>query len=106
MFNLLCLPRVSWKTRMIFSALCVVAVGMLVQQWPHRLHELAIARWIAWLNLGCSAVYLPHMLVAALSGRLPKLLVRLPRRLNRTLPQIRTNVVREQHVLCDRSHRC
>jgi hypothetical protein len=103
MFSLLSLPRASWKIRLIFVLLSVTIIGLLVQQWPHRHDELAIARWVAWFSIFSVVFNLPRMLVVVLFGRLPKLYASMPGRWNKTLPQIHADIAREQQEQRKRS---
>ncbi|MEP6897869.1 MAG: hypothetical protein ABI870_05010 [Rhodanobacter sp.] len=103
MFNLLSLPRVSWRIRLLFVVFSVITINLTVQQWPHRHDDLAIARWIAWFLVVTCIFYLPRMLVVVFLGRLPEAYAGMAGRLNKTLPQIHADIAREQKELRDRS---
>jgi hypothetical protein len=103
MFNLLTLPRASWKVRLVFAVLAAIYIGLIGQQWPHRHDDLAIARWMAWLLIISCVFYLPNMLVVVAFGRLPKVYARISRGWNRTLPQIHADIAREQQEQRERS---
>ena len=103
MFDLLSLPRVSWKVRLVFSALSILVIGVAIQQWSHRHDDLAIARWIAWFFLASCIFYVPRMLVVVVFGRLPKVYARMPGSWNKTLPQIRADIARGQQKQRGRS---
>ena len=96
MFNLLSLPRASWKVRLVFAVLLAVVINVTVQQWPLRHDDLAIARWIAWFFIVSGVFYFPSMLVVVISGRLPKMYARMSGKWNKTLPQIHADIAREQ----------
>jgi hypothetical protein len=103
MFDLLSLPRVSWKTRLLFIVFSAITIKVTMQQWPHRHDDLAIARWMAWFFIVASVFYLPRMLVVVVLGRLPKAYAGMAGRWNKTLPQIHADIAREQKELRDRS---
>ena len=103
MFNLLSLPRASWKIRLAFLLWLAVVISLMVQQWPHRHDDLAIARWIAWFFLVSGVLYLPKLMVVVLFGRLPKVYQRMFRELNRTLPQMQADFASEQRKQRERS---
>jgi hypothetical protein len=103
MFNLLSLPRASWKIRLLFALLAAVTISVMTQQWPHRHDDLAIARWLAWIFIVGSVFYLPRILVVVVFGRLPKVYAGMSGRWNRTLPQIHADFAREQQEQCERS---
>ena len=103
MFNLLSLPRASWKVRLVFAVLTAMLVGVAIQQWSHRHDDLAIARWIAWLFVAIGIFNLPRMLVVVVFGRLLKVYARMPGSWNKTLPQIRTDAALEQQEQRERS---
>jgi hypothetical protein len=103
MFNLLSLPRASWKVRLVFAVLSAVVINLVVQQWPHRHDDLAVARWIAWLLIVSGVFYLPRMLMVVIFGRLPKIYAGLLRGWNKTLPQIHADIAREQQEQRERS---
>jgi hypothetical protein len=103
MFNMPSLPRASWKTRLAFVLLSVMVISVMVQQWPHRHDDLAIARWIAWFFIASGVFYLPRMLVIVVFGRLPKIYARMSGRWNKTLPQIHADIAREQQEQRERS---
>ncbi|WP_426699933.1 hypothetical protein ACPPVV_11000 [Rhodanobacter sp. Col0626] len=103
MFNLLSLPRASWKTRLAFCLWLALVISLMVQQWPHRHDDLAIARWIAWFFLVSGVLYLPKLMVVVLFGRLPKVYQHMFKGLNRTLPQIHADFAREQREQRERS---
>ena len=103
MLNLFALPRVSWKVRLLFTILAAVFVSVILQQWPHRQDDLAIARWIAWFSIVGGVFTLPRILVVVVFGRLPKVYAQISGSLNKTLPQIRTDITREQQESRERS---
>ncbi|WP_140652965.1 hypothetical protein [Rhodanobacter glycinis] len=103
MFNLLSLPRASWKARLVFTLLSAMVISGMVQQWPHRHDDLAIARWIAWFFIVIGVYYLPRMLAVVIFGRLPKIYAGLLRGWNKTLPQIHADIAREQQEQRERS---
>ena len=103
MFDLLSLPRISWKVRLVFVALSAVVISVSIQQWSHRHDDLAIARWIAWFFIAGCMFHLPRMLVVVVFGRLPKVYARVPGRWIKTLPQIHADIAREQQEQRDRS---
>jgi hypothetical protein len=103
MFNLLSLPRASWKVRLVFAALAAMFICVIVTQWPHRQDDLAIARWMAWILIVSGAFYLPRMLAVVAFGRLPKVYAGMSRGWNRTLPQIHADMAREQQEQRERS---
>ncbi len=103
MFNLLSLPRASWKVRLVFAVLSAVVINVTVQQWSHRHDDLAIARWIAWFFIVSGVFYLPSMLVVVIFGRLPKSYARMSGKWNKTLPQIHADIAREQQEQRERS---
>lgn len=72
MFNLLALPRASWKARVTFAALTAVTVGLMAQQWSGLHDDAAVSRWFAWLFMAGCALSLPRMLVVVILGRVPK----------------------------------
>jgi len=103
MFNLLELPRASWKTRLVFTILAAIFICLIVQQWPHRQDDLAIARWTAWLSIVIGVFNLPRIMVVVVLGRFPKAYAQMSGRLNRTLPQIHADISREQQEQRERS---
>ena len=103
MLNLLALPRASWKVRLLFTILAAVFICLIVQQWPHRQDDLAIARWMAWLFIVIGVFNLPRILVVVVLGRLPKVYARMSGSLNKTLPQIHADIAREQQEQRERS---
>ncbi|MHB1271568.1 MAG: hypothetical protein ACYCZD_02155 [Rhodanobacter sp.] len=103
MFNLLALPRASWKIRLAFVLWSALVISLMLEQWPHRHDDLAIARWIAWFFLVSGVLYLPKLMAVVLFGRLPKVYLRMFRGLNRTLPQIHADIAREQQEQRERS---
>ncbi len=105
MFNLLSLPRTSWRIRLLFAMLSTVAISLVVQQWPHRHDDLAIARWMAWFVLVISIYNLPRLRVVVLFGRLPKVFATMPGRWNKTLPQIHADIARELQEQRERSRK-
>lgn len=105
MFNRLSLPRASWKARMAGLLGLAVVVSLMVQQWPHRHDDLAIARWIAWSFLVIGVLYLPKLLAGVLFGRLPKAYQHMFKGLNRTLPQIHADFAREQREQREKSRK-
>ncbi|MEO6800254.1 MAG: hypothetical protein ABI178_09980 [Rhodanobacter sp.] len=80
----------------------VLIFGML-QQWPHRHDDLAIARWMAWFIMVISVLILPRVLVVAVFGRLPRVYARMPAKWNKTLPQVHADLAREQQEQRERS---
>jgi hypothetical protein len=103
MFNLLSLPRASWKVRLVFAALAAMFIWLIVQQWPHRHDDLAPARWMVWFYIVSGFMYLPRMLVVVVLGRLPRVYAGMWRSWNRTLPQIHADFAREQQEQRERS---
>ncbi len=103
MFNLLALPRVSWKIRLAFVMWSALVISLMLEQWSHRQDGLAIARWIAWFFLVSGVLSLPKLMAVVLFGRLPKVYQRMFRGLNRTLPQIHADIAREQQEQRERS---
>jgi hypothetical protein len=103
MFNLLSLPRASWKIRLLFALLAAVTIILMMQQWPHRHDDLALARWLAWLFIVGGVFYLQGILVVVAFGRLPKAYAGMSGRWNRTLPQIHADFAREQQEKRERS---
>jgi hypothetical protein len=103
MFDLLSLPRASWKVRLVFAVLSAMLINVAVQQWPHRHDDLAIARWMAWFFVASGVFCLPRMLVIVVFGRLPRVYAGLLRGLNRTPPQIRDDMARERQEQRERS---
>jgi len=96
MFDLLSLPRASWKTRLAFVLLSAMVISVMLQQWPHRHDDLAIARWVAWIFTASGVFYLPRMLVIVVFGRLPKIYAQMSVCWNKTLRQIHADVARGQ----------
>lgn len=97
----LSLPRASWKARAVAIVVDVLLVMQIVQQWPHRHDDPAIARWVAWSLLIADILLLRLVLVVCFAGRLPKVLWQ--GRLIRTLPQIHADIARELHEQRKRS---
>ncbi|MDE2156548.1 MAG: hypothetical protein KGJ32_11740 [Xanthomonadaceae bacterium] len=96
MFDLLSLPRASWKIRLAFVLLSAMVTGVMAQQWPHCHDDLAIARWIARFFIVSGVFHLPRMLVVVAFGRLPKIYAQMSGCLNKTLPQIHADIARER----------
>ncbi len=96
MFSLQSLPPASWRARLAFFLWLVLVISLMVQQWPHRQDDLAIARWIAWFFLVSGVFYLPNLMVVTLCGRVPKVYQRMFKGLNKTLPQVHADLAREQ----------
>jgi len=103
MFNPLELPRALWKAGLVFTMLAAIFICLIVQQWPHRQDDLAIARWTAWLSIVIGVFNLPRMMVVAVPGRFPKAHAQMSGRLNRTLPQIHADISRERQEPRERS---
>ncbi|WEN14067.1 hypothetical protein PY254_12560 [Rhodanobacter sp. AS-Z3] len=103
MFNLLSLPRASWKVRLAFFLWSALIISLIFQQWEHLHDDLALARWIAWFIVVGGVLYLPSLMMVVLFGRVPKLYQNLFKGLSRTLPQIHADFEREQQQQRDRS---
>lgn len=72
MFNLLALPRASWKTRATFALFTVMTIGLMVQQWSGIHDDATASRWFAWAFIVGCTLSLPRMLIVVLFGRVPK----------------------------------
>lgn len=99
----LSLPRASWKVRAVAFIVAALLVDQLIQQWGHRHDDLAIARWISWGFLVGDTWLLWLAFTVCVLGRMPRVLRRLPRGLNRTLPQIHAEIAKDMHDKRDRS---
>ena len=72
MFNLLALPRATWKARVTFGVFTAITIALMVQQWSGIDDNAAVARWFAWFFIAGCAVSLPRMLIVVIFGRVPK----------------------------------
>jgi hypothetical protein len=101
MSYLLSLPRASWKARVGAALVAAVLICGILQQWPHRNDDLAIARWMSWIVMAIAIRPLWLALIVCLAGRLPK--VKRRGSSNRSFSQIRADIAEELRQQRDRS---
>lgn len=91
----LSLARANWKHRVFAAIVAAVALSNGHTSWGDLHDRLAVARWFAWTHVLGVVILLPPALVVLIGGRVPRIWSRPPGSLNKTLPQIHADVVRE-----------
>ena len=100
-FHLLAWPRASRKQRLLATVLAAIFLVGLVQQWPHRHDDLAVARWMAWFFVVNGCWFGTQALAVVLAGRLTGTYASIFHRapfMRMTLPQMHRHIARERQA--------